>query len=753
MSKKLKSIKYGLSWNTLNLAFTKGITLITKLVLTSFLIPDDFGLISIAVISIGFVSTFSDFGLSSSLIQHKNAFKDRYLLHSAFWFLSIAGAIITIIFNMVIAPIISEFYDRNSLISIFHCLGLTILLNNLTVIPTAILSKRLLFKKLVIAELLSTFISCIVVTISALYGLGLYSLVLQILTQQIVKTALIFRVSRWAPRLYFSKNSLIQLKRFSYYTLANNASYYLRKNYDSLLIAKLLGTAQLGIYSIAFLLTETIRDQMLRLLNQVMYPIYSKIQDDHETIKSYYLLTIKFSTQLLFPISTLMVLYSEDVILHFNKIEAWHAAIPIIKILSFASMIFAMSASSSEVLRALGKPDVAFKISLWSTLFVSIPTVTLGVVYSGITGASWAVLISYIFQRYMFYKSIKHVISVNLKEILTASFTAIASTFAVFTINSFFSTKIPVILTLLIYMVCISASHHDHILNYIKRGLINNRRNSKLLSNQNVWLIIKKISVCYNSLIEIGAKKRIVFKTRSRFFKFYLWDQNGVIQKEIQASRSSASRILWVGLNPHFNHVRFTLGRFAIFSSKKIFLGTETLSSKDIDSLKVLLHNNAASLGETISWIDTLPEQLANLLHESSYRHIYEVLDKNLSEIKLPKTSSHGDLLPRNISKTKDMAFSIFDWETFRENGSYFEDIATLTVSYARGQDFQPGKDIGTAISRGFNSVYNLTQVQTLLLYSINRMYVEWLITNLSDKQLKENLQTRVVEATKNHKL
>ena len=58
-----------LSWKSVSVFFNKIVSLIIKLILTRYLLPEHFGLISLGGIVVGLVSAYTDFGIGAALIQ------------------------------------------------------------------------------------------------------------------------------------------------------------------------------------------------------------------------------------------------------------------------------------------------------------------------------------------------------------------------------------------------------------------------------------------------------------------------------------------------------------------------------------------------------------------------------------------------------------------------------------------------------------------------------------------------------------
>ena len=73
----------------------------------------------------------------------------------------------------------------------------------------------------------------------------------------------------------------------------------------------MLGAQSLGVYSLAYNFTYTVRGQIMNVVNKVFYPTYSKIQDDLLTIKRYYFKVIKYNCIVIYPLMVGLILLAE----------------------------------------------------------------------------------------------------------------------------------------------------------------------------------------------------------------------------------------------------------------------------------------------------------------------------------------------------------------------------------------------------------------------------------------------------------
>lgn len=414
-----KRVLSGIKWSSANLLITRAVSFISKIYLASLIAPEHFGLLTTSLVAIGLVQNFADLGLKSALIQKKKdaIAKERY--SSAFWVLLIVGFLLTILAATAGSYAVSAFYSEPLLVSVVSVMSIAILLSNLGIIPTVLLSRSLKFKYLILSDLISILFGVSIAISLAVAGFNIWALVAQVISAQFVNMIVLFRFSRWAPKRLLVISSLFDVKSFSGYAMGMSAVHFLRKNMDYILIGKLLGASPLGLYTLAYTLTEAIREQLLNLIAKVMFPAYSRLQLSPESIKPYYLKTLRYAALITFPFCMFLILYAGPVVeTFFNK--EWSDIQRPLQVLSLASMIFVLSGTSSEVLRAIGLPKIAFRISILNTVFVAIPLLYIGIKTYGLEGAAWATVIHFTVHRLAYHIAIRRPLKLTEMDILVA---------------------------------------------------------------------------------------------------------------------------------------------------------------------------------------------------------------------------------------------------------------------------------------------------------------------------------------------
>lgn len=409
----------GLKWNAVSVLATRGTDFGVKLILARLLLPEAFGVVGMAMVITSFLEIVSDMGLFNALVQRKEDAFTQVRYSSAFWFLLILASSFVVCFYLFISPLGASFYNEPQLVPVLNALSLYLFFNIQTIVPRVILTRKLDFRSLVQITYAGTALSSVAAIVLALTGFGVWSLVAKsVLGSSVVFISYWLRV-KWRPDFTFNFSTLKELSSYSTFSQLGGILYFFRNNVDYLIIGKLAGATTLGIYTLAFTLSEVLRAQLYSIINKVLFPVYSSIQDDLKQVKDYYLKVMRFTAIITFPISSLFIGLAEDFILVVFGNEWLPAAGPL-RILSVATMLIAISGTPGEVLKGIGKPSVSFYISLINTFVVALPSIYIAQKYFGLTGVAYAVCIHYTASRILFHHYMKKYIQLTDKDVIVA---------------------------------------------------------------------------------------------------------------------------------------------------------------------------------------------------------------------------------------------------------------------------------------------------------------------------------------------
>lgn len=414
-----KKITKGVGWTSVAAFGNQGLRLLLKLILAKLLLPEHYGLIGMANIFISFIHLISELGMGAALIQKPKEQMNETYYHTAFWTnfgVSVVGFLIIMV---AIGPIAAWFYDEAILIKLVPVLAIPIILDSFYLIPKVQLSRAMNFKPQAMREIVSVLVAGAVSIYLAMQGFGVWSLAFNGIVISIVSIILYYASTRWWPKFEFDKEAFKSLFGFGGFVMGERIFNFFTSNIDYILIGKLIGSSALGAYTLAYILTDTFRKQFQSILSKVLFPAYSSIQHDVEQLRKYFLGVIKVNGLFLYPIMTLFVVMAEPGILYFFG-EEWSGTVFPLRMLSLAVIVHVIGGTTSTIMKSMGRADLIMKLSLFTTIFITVPAIAIGAVLYGVNGVAVGVLahkiLSYLVYQKFIYRELKLSIPLVLKQ-------------------------------------------------------------------------------------------------------------------------------------------------------------------------------------------------------------------------------------------------------------------------------------------------------------------------------------------------
>lgn len=354
-----KKAARGTAWATIDRFTVLGVTFLVNLVMARILSIDDYGLVGMITIFTNVSTILVEGGFGNALIQKKTTTQADY---STIFYWNFGLALFLYLLLFLSAPLIARFFKEPELVGVTRLLGLNVIFNALMVTQVSRLRKQLSFGKLAIVNISAAVIGGAAGIILAYRGAWVYSLV----WSQVITCALQFIavsiLERWHPSLTFSTASFRELFGFGGYLLAANVLQVFCNNFQNVIIGKRFSVGQLGLYSQAQKIDNITSFQIPQILVQVMFPVYSTLQDQPERLRQILAMNMRVVAYVMFPLLTLLILLAEPTftLLYGSK---WADAAPYFKILCCGGFFVALQNINFYAVAAKGKSRTLF---LWS---------------------------------------------------------------------------------------------------------------------------------------------------------------------------------------------------------------------------------------------------------------------------------------------------------------------------------------------------------------------------------------------------
>ncbi|MFC1620016.1 MOP flippase family protein [Candidatus Neomarinimicrobiota bacterium] len=374
-----ESVISGTKWSAVSQFGRQGIQIVTLVILARLLAPEDFGLVGMTTVVIGFLAIFKDLGTSAAVIQRQDLSEE--LLSSVFW-LNVLFGLVVMALLYAASPLVAAFYQESRVVPLLQVLSATFFISGLSILHQTLLERDMAFNRMAKVELSATVVGAIVGIGAALSGWGVWSLVFQSLAIALVTTVLLWVFSSWRPRWIFRWDNLRSVARYSLNLLGFNIINYLARNAPYLLIGRFLGAEALGYYTLAYKIILYPLQNISYLLARVMFPAFSRLQKQLERFRRSYLRVAASIALVTFPLMMgLMALAAPFVLAILG--EKWEPVIILLIILAPVGLAQSIRSTVGVIYLTMGRTDWMFR---WIAVAGSL------IVISYVIGLRWGIV-------------------------------------------------------------------------------------------------------------------------------------------------------------------------------------------------------------------------------------------------------------------------------------------------------------------------------------------------------------------------
>lgn len=356
----------GAVWASIDRFGTMGVSFIVNLVLARLLMPADFGIVGMLVIFIAVSQTLIDSGFSTALIQKKAPTQIDFST-IFYWNIVLAAVLYVILF--VSASYIADFYRMPLMCPVLRVIGISLILSGINSVQLTRLRKSLSFKTIAVSNLVSAVASGFIAIGLAYRGFGVWSLVVMQIASGIINVAILAIVTRWHPSCVFSFESFKELFSFGGFILAANVLQTICQNFQCVIIGRKFSAVEMGYFSQASKLDQVTSYSLPQVIVQVMYPVYSSIQDDRQRLQSVLQMNMRVISFVVFPLLGLLLLVAESIIVGLYG-EKWIESVPYFRILCVGGLFVCLQNICFYAVAAVGRSKELFYWSFYKWGFL-----------------------------------------------------------------------------------------------------------------------------------------------------------------------------------------------------------------------------------------------------------------------------------------------------------------------------------------------------------------------------------------------
>ena len=414
-SLKNKTVK-GVGWSFIDNLSSSGVSFLVGLVLARLLTPSEYGIMAILTIFIAVSNSIVDSGFSNALIRKTDAKRVDY--NTVFLFnLVVSGLLYIVLFFA--APAISVFFKEPLLVEVMRVIGWVLVINALGIIPRTLFVKDVNFKTQTKVSLIASVSSGVLGIGMALAGMGVWSLVGQQLSRQLLNTLFLWIYCTWRPIWEFSLQSFRELFGFGSKLLLSGLLDTVFKEIYSLVIGRCYTSAQLGQYTRASQFNQIFSSNLTTVVQRVSYPVLSSIQDESERLREAYRKVIKSTMLITFACMLGLAAVAKPLIILLIG-EKWLPAVGFLQIICFSGMLYPLHAINLNILQVKGRSDLFLRLEIIKKI-IAVGPLVLGVLFSieyMLWGSVCTSFIAYFLNSYYSANLINYPTREQIKDIL-----------------------------------------------------------------------------------------------------------------------------------------------------------------------------------------------------------------------------------------------------------------------------------------------------------------------------------------------
>jgi len=379
----------GFSYQTLLKITAAAVAVVKMAVLARLLGPEAYGIFSLSTIALGLSEASTETGVNITMVRSEKTVK--YFLDSA-WVISICRAFVVGTVMLVLGFLLTNFFHQPDLLWLVALLSLVPVIRGF--INPAIVGWQ---KELNFAA--DSWYRLALILAEAIFALTLafimhsvYALPWAMILTALLEVAISFIFVKNKPHFAYSRSRGAEIfsnsKALSVATFFN----YLSENLDNLLIGKINGVYNLGLYDRSYALAHKLNYEFAKSAYHSLFPTFSKFNKDSRRLKRAFKKSV-LVLMTLFIVFSLPVLVKPEFFVKIILGEKWLAVAAFLPWLILAGLVQSLSSLFYSLLLAQKKFTETNLHLFVSIALMVILIIFLGQQY-GIVGAAAAVFLA-----------------------------------------------------------------------------------------------------------------------------------------------------------------------------------------------------------------------------------------------------------------------------------------------------------------------------------------------------------------------
>ena len=355
----MRTIK-GVIWSGIERVSVQGVQFIVSVLLARLLTPSDFGLVAIVLVFSNIFQTINEAGFNTAIVHKQN--RDDLDFSTAL-VTNILVGFVSYFILFILSPIISNFYNNDSLLIVMRVLPLTLIINGIGLVPVSIYTINVDFKTQARASFTASIISGILGLLCAYFLRNVYAIVVQQIAYSLINTILMWTYTSHKISLNFSYDRFKDLFSYAANLIGARLINVIFDNIYSLAIGKIYSPATLGYYNRAMSFRQMLSRNFINIVQRVSIPLLCENQNNNAAIRNVLIRFMNMTALFVYPILAGLMILAQPlvtVLLGDNWLESSYY----LQYICPCGFFYLVSTFNRNVYNAIGRTDLAFKTEI-----------------------------------------------------------------------------------------------------------------------------------------------------------------------------------------------------------------------------------------------------------------------------------------------------------------------------------------------------------------------------------------------------
>lgn len=323
-------------WRFVDVISRKIVTLFVSILLARMIAPEAYGVVALTMVFIVFCDIFILNGFNVALIRKEETSPIDY---STVMTMSLSFTFIMYFFIWFCAPLFAAFYDSPDLCPVLRVITLLLFFESVSSVIRAKATRAMQFKEMTIAAFTSSLVSGGIALALAYMGMGVWALVVQQVSSNLIEMIMLLIVFRWRMSFNFSSDVAMSMMRFTLGVLGTSFLDFFGNNFTNLIVGKAYSTKDLGYMNRANILPETVGLNAYNSINSVLLPTLSSRQNNDAEMKTVLRKVMSLTMYVILPLMFGLI-GSANVLIPVLLTDKW---IPSVPLMYFCCLYYAIN--------------------------------------------------------------------------------------------------------------------------------------------------------------------------------------------------------------------------------------------------------------------------------------------------------------------------------------------------------------------------------------------------------------------------